>query len=153
MKCLLWLECVPLCVAHVWVWYFPTWFLTVLIPEGSAWVNISLTARMTGLLCALASWAHSLPEHGGPLKVTGSRPPISPTSSWLAAEQAFNTCLLTKSGSDQKLCALSSFKGWSKRWVVQKPPNWWPSIVGRGCGQVYETVLENSKCIIVKKYQ
>ena len=84
------------------------------------------------LLCALASCAHSLPERGGPLKwQAGGLPSLQPAVGFLlAAEQDFNTFLLTKSGGDQTLCALSSFKGWSKRCSTDTPKlvtfnGWW----------------------------
>ena len=110
-----------------------------LIPDCPYPWRLSLSQRLPDweedwvpLLCALASCVHSLPERGGPLKwQAGGLPSLQPAVGLLlAAKQDFNTCLLTKSGSDQKLCALSSFKGWSKRCSTDIPKlvtfsGWW----------------------------
>ena len=156
MKCLLWLECVPFYMAHVWAWYFPAWFLTVLIPEGSAWVNISPTGRRTGYPVSVL-----LPPVFTPSQNMGA-----PWSDRQEASHLFNQqlacCLLhsrisihvywLNQGVTKNFVLFLALRAGLKD-VVQTSQNWRPSVVGGGRGQVYETVLENSKCIIVKKNQ
>ena len=143
MKCLLWLECVS-CMAHVWVWYFPAWFLTGLIPDGSSWVNVSPTVRMTGYPFSVL-----LPPALTPSQNVGAPWSDRQEASHLSNQQlascllqsriSIHFCWLNQGVTKHSVLFLALRAGLKD--VVQTPQNWWPSMVGGGHGQVYETVL------------